>query len=253
MELQGLVALVTGATSGLGRAMALLFAREGAAVAVCGRSAERGAAVVQAIAAAGGRAAFFAADVTDPAAVAGLVAGVLASFGRIDILVNNAGISIPGTVTAISPEQWAATWQANVTSAYLCSYAVVPHMLERRSGSIIHVASGAALKGQKSRAAYCASKAALVGLTKAMAVDHSADGVRVNCLCPGVVETEMVRKVIEASPDPEETRRLMAARRLTPYPGTPEEVARAALFFASPRNVYTTGAILSVDGGTSVK
>lgn len=253
MQLQGLTALVTGATSGLGRGIALLFAQEGAAVAVCGRDAGRGSEVVSEIESQGGQAAFFAADVTAAAAVETMVAQVLARFGQIDILVNNAGLVIPGAIPAISPEQWETTWQTNVTSTYLLSHAVLPHMLARRSGAIVNMGSEAGLKGLRQRAAYCAAKAAVVGLTKAMAVDHSGDGVRVNCLCPGTVETDMVQRVIAGSPDPAATRQMMVDRRLTPYLGTVAEIARAALFLAAPANAYTTGAILAVDGGATAK
>lgn len=252
MKLQGLTAIVTGATSGLGRAIALLFAQEGAAVVVCGRNEERGMAVVREIGK-NGRAAFIQADVTDESSVQCMVEHVLSEFNQIDILVNNAGLMIPGSVPEITPEQWEKTWQTNVTSAYLVSHAVLPHMLARKSGVIVNMSSEAGLKGLKNRAAYCAAKTALIGLTKAMAVDHAGDGIRVNCLCPGTIETEMVHSLIESSPNPQQTRQMMLDRRLTPYLGTAAEIARAALFLSVPENAYTIGAILSVDGGAVVK
>ena len=244
------VALVTGATSGIGEAIARRFAAEGARVAVVGRNFERGAAVVRAINQAGGSAQFFAADVTSDDAVRGLVRAVLQRFGMLDIVVNNAGLSVPGTVVDTTPAQWDQVFAINVASAYLVSHHAMPHLLARRSGSVINISSEAGLKGLKDRAAYCAAKAALVGLTKAMAVDHSGDGVRINCICPGTVETPMVSRLIAEHASPQAMKDAFLQRRLTPYLGTPDDIAEAALYFALPGNRYATGAILSVDGGS---
>lgn len=244
------VALVTGATSGIGEAIARRFAAEGARVAVVGRNFERGAAVVSAINQAGGSAQFFAADVTSDDAVRGLVQAVLQRFGMLDIVVNNAGLSVPGTVVDTTPAQWDQVFAINVASAYLVSHHAMPHLLARRSGSVINISSEAGLKGLKDRAAYCAAKAALVGLTKAMAVDHSGDGVRINCICPGTVETPMVSRLIAEHASPQAMKDAFLQRRLTPYLGTPDDIAEAALYFALPGNRYATGAILSVDGGS---
>lgn len=253
MRLKDEVAIVTGATSGLGEAIAKRFAAEGATVAVVGRNQQRGDAVIGSIAAAGGKAAFFAADVTDDDQVRALVASVLHRFGGVSILVNNAGLSVPGTVADTTPEQWAQVFSINLTSAYLVSHHAIPHLLERGSGSVINISSEAGLKGLKNRAAYCAAKFALVGLTKAMAVDHSANGVRVNCICPGTVETPMVSRLIETHANPEKMRDEFLQRRLTPYLGTPDDIAEAAVYFALPGNRYVTGAVLSVDGGSAAK
>ena len=249
-RLRDQVALVTGATSGIGEAIARRFAAEGARVAVVGRHRERGDAVVRSITAAGGTAQFFAADVTSDDAVRGLVQAVRERFGTLDIVVNNAGVSVPGTVVDITPAQWDEVFRINVASAYLVSRHAMPHLLARRSGSVINISSEAGLKGLKDRAAYCAAKAALVGLTKAMAVDHSADGVRINCICPGTIETPMVSRLIETHADPKAMKSAFLERRLTPHLGTPDDIAEAALYFALPGNRYATGAILSVDGGS---
>ncbi len=251
--LQGEVALVTGATSGIGEAIARRFAAEGACVAVVGRDEERGQRVMREITARDGEAVFFPADVTDDAAVARLLARVVQTFGDLGIVVNNAGLSKAGTVLDTTPGDWEMLWHVNVTSAFLVAHHAMPHLLRRGAGAVINVSSEAGLKGLKDRAAYCAAKSAIVGLTRAMAVDHSPDGVRVNCICPGTVETPMIGRMIEANSDPRALKDAFLQRRLTPFLGTPEDVAEAALYLALPGNRYVTGAVLSVDGGASAR
>lgn len=247
--LRGETAIVTGATSGIGEAIARRFAAEGAQVAVAGRDRQRGERVVRDIRAAGGRAQFFAADVTRDPAVEAMVADVLRAFGDFGIVVNNAGLSRAGTVVETPAAEWEMLWQVNVGSAFLVSHHAMPHLLRRGAGSVINISSEAGLKGLKDRAAYCAAKAAIVGLTKAMAVDHSPAGVRVNCVCPGTIETPMISRMIESHAEPAALKDAFLQRRLTPYLGTPDDVAQAALYFALPLNRYVTGAVLSVDGG----
>ncbi len=249
MRLRDEVAIVTGATSGIGRAIALRFGAEGARVAVVGRSEDRGAEVVEAIVAAGGSAAFFAADVARESDVARLVTAVNSSLGSPSVLVNNVGLTLPGNVVDLDLATWEKTFSVNVTSVFLLSHHVVPHMLRAGRGSVINISSEAGLKGFRARAAYCAAKAALVGLTKAMAVDHSGRGVRVNCICPGTVETPMVARLIATNADPAALKAEFLQRRVTPFLGTPDDIAEAALYFALPGNRYATGAVLSVDGG----
>jgi Dehydrogenases with different specificities (related to short-chain alcohol dehydrogenases) len=251
VRLKGLNAIVTGATSGFGKAIAILFAKEGANVAVVGRNGERGEEVVRLIEENGGRAFFSQTDVTVDESVKNMVESVIDRFGHIDILINNAGVVVKGAAPDLSPEEWERSWQTNVTSVYLVSHYVLPHMLKRKCGVIVNMGSTAGIKGFKDRVAYCAAKFAVVGMTKAMAVDHSKDGVRVNCICPGAVETEAIKSMIENSPDPEQTRNMLLSRRLTPCLGTIEEIAEAVLFLALPQNRYLTGAILNFDGGTS--
>lgn len=250
LRLQDEVAIVTGATSGIGEAIARRFAAEGARVAVVGRNQERGDAVINAITKAGGTAQFFATDVTSDDAVRQLVQAVVDRFGKVSIVVNNAGLSVPGSVVDITPAQWDEVFRINVTSAYLVSHHAMPHLLRRGDGSVINISSEAGLKGFKDRAAYCAAKAALVGLTKAMAVDHSGSGIRINCICPGTIETPMISRLVESHANPQAMKNEFLQRRLTPYLGTPENIAEAAMYFALPGNRYTTGAILSVDGGS---
>jgi len=247
------VAIVTGATSGLGEAIAKRFAAQGASVVVVGRNQQRGENVVRAIADAGGVAVFHAADVTDEDAVRGLVEATVSRFGKLTSVVNNAGLSVPGSVLDISHEQWETVFRINVTSAYLVSHHAMPHLLKHGNSSVVNISSEAGLKGLKNRSAYCAAKAALIGLTKAMAVDHSPNGVRVNCVCPGTIETPMVSRLIADHENPAKMKEEFIQRRLTPYLGTPDDIAEAALYFASPANSFTTGAILSVDGGALAK
>ena len=209
--------------------------------------------VIDAAASPGGGVAFFAADVTDDAAVACLVQAVHERFGAIDIVVNNAGLSMPGTIVQTTPAQWADVLRLNLTSAFLVSHHVLPLLIARGRGGVIHIASEAGLKGLQDRAAYCAAKAGLVGLTKAMAVDHARDGIRVNCICPGTIETPMVARLIEDHPHPAAMREAFLQRRLTPFLGTPEDVAEAALYLALPGNRYVTGAVLAVDGGAAAR
>jgi NAD(P)-dependent dehydrogenase (short-subunit alcohol dehydrogenase family) len=247
------VAIVTGATSGIGRAIALLFAKEGAQIAVIGRDAARGEQTCQEIEALGQRAVFIPTEITEEKDVEEMVATTLAEFGQIDILVNNAGVVFPGSVIDTDLETWRKIYDVNVTGAYLASRYVIPHMLERQRGAILNISSEAGLKGLKERAAYCTAKAALIGLTKAMAVDHSPDGIRVNALCPGTVLTPMVQNLLDENPDPDALMERFLSRRCTTFLGTPEEVAQAALYLVSPEARYTTGAVLAVDGGASAK
>lgn len=253
MELNGMKVVVTGSTSGIGRSIASLFSQMGAEVAIVGRSYDRGMEIVDDLKQKGFKSSYFQADLTNELSVKEMVSSIIKKFERIDILVNNAGIVIPGTVTTLNLEQWESTWNNNVTSTYLVSHEVIPHMLLKGSGSIVNIASEAGLKGLKERAAYCAAKAAVIGLTKAMAVDYSNSGIKVNCLCPGTIQTESVNKMILKSADPMLTKKNMIERRLTPFLGTVDEVARATLFLANPINSYLTGTILTLDGGSSIK
>lgn len=253
MRLKDQVAIITGATSGLGEAIAYRFAKEGTKVAVIGRDQERGEKVVTAIHSSGGVGVFFRADLTVDTDVQHMVQSVVNCFGTIHIVVNNAGLVIPGNIVDITPSEWQKSLQTNVTSAYLVSHYAVPYLLKEQRGSVINISSEAGLKGFANRAAYSATKSALIGLTKAMAVDHSPSGIRVNCICPGTIETPMVQRTLAQHENPEQLKREFLQRRLTPGLGTPEDIAEAAVYFALPDNLYVTGAVLSVDGGALAK
>ena len=243
------VALITGAASGIGRATAVLFAREGSALALADINAEAGQHVAEQIAQAGGRVFFEPMDVTQAADCERLVERVIREFGRIDVLFNNAGIIRRATVLDLSEDDWDRVMAVNVKSIYLLSREVIPHMQKAGGGTIINTASGWGLTGGAKAAVYCASKGAVVLLTKAMAIDHGPHNIRVNCICPGDTDTGMLRE--EARQLGEESSRFLAesAKRPLGRVGTPEEIAQAALYLASDASSFVTGTALVVDGG----
>src|SRR5450631_80371 len=249
MQLSERVALITGGASGIGRATALLFAREGAAVALADVNADAGQRVVDEITQSGGRAFFEPVDVTRTADCQRLVERTIREFGRIDILFNNAGIIRRATVLDLTEDDWDRVMAVNVKSIYLVSREVIPHMQKAGGGTIINTASGWGLAGGAKAAVYCASKGAVVLLTKAMALDHGPQKIRVNCICPGDTDTGMLRE--EALQLGEESSRFLAesAKRPLGRVGSPEEIAKAALYLASDASSFVTGTALVVDGG----
>lgn len=253
MSLTNEVAIVTGATSGIGKGIATLFSNEGAKVVIVGRNEQRGNEVVETIKASGGEALFIQADVTVEEDVKHVVDTTMKTYGNIDILINNAGVVVPGSIPEVDFDNWKKVYDTNVTSTYLFCHYVLPIMIEKKKGSIINIASEAGVKGLKNRAAYCAAKAAVIGMTKAMAVDHSPYGIRINAISPGTIETPMVEQLINNAPNPEEMRQTFIDRRLLPYLGKVEEIAQCALFLASSKASYMTGANVIIDGGATVK
>lgn len=247
--LQGKVALITGGASGIGRATAILFAREGAAVAVVDRNEAGGRDVADTIAREGGRALFERADVTQ-AADCGRVVGVTSrEFGGLHILMNNAGIIRRATVLELSEADWDQVMGVNVKSVFLLSKCAIPLMRQAGGGSIVNTASGWGLVGGPKAVAYCASKGAIVLLTKAMAIDHGADNIRVNCICPGDTDTPMLRNEAQQLGKPSDRFLVEAAQRPLRRVGRPEEIAQAALYLASDASSFVTGTALVVDGG----
>jgi NAD(P)-dependent dehydrogenase (short-subunit alcohol dehydrogenase family) len=247
-QLSGKIAIITGGALGIGRATALLFAREGASVVVADVNQEAGRRVVEETVRAGGSGFFEAVDVTLAADCRRLVESTIRDLGRIDILFNNAGIIRRSTVIDLSEENWDRVMAVNVKSIYLLSREVIPHMEKQGAGSIINTASGWGLAGGAKAAVYCASKGAVVLLTKAMAIDHGPR-IRVNCICPGDTDTGMLRA--EAAQIGEETGRFLAdaAKRPLGRVGKPEEIAQAVLYLASDASSFVTGTALVVDGG----
>ncbi len=250
MKLKDRVAIVTGATSGIGEASARLFAEEGARVTVAGRDEARGRNVAAAIAAAGGKALFVRADVRLPADCERIVAETLRAFGgRLDVLFNNAGVFHPHNAVDCTEEEWDATVDSSLKGAWLMSRYSLPTMIAQGRGVIIHQASGWGIQGGDEAVAYCAAKGGLVVMTKAMAIDHGKQGIRVNCLCPGDVDTPMLALDAEARRMSYADYMKGAAHRPLGRVGTPIELARAALFLASDDSSFMTGAALVVDGG----
>jgi NAD(P)-dependent dehydrogenase (short-subunit alcohol dehydrogenase family) len=252
MRLHGKVAVITGASSGIGRATALLFSTEGAKVVVSDIDSDGGNETVRMIGDRNGDAFFVQADVSRGEDVRKMIGKTVEQYGKLDILFNNAGIGCAGTVVDIPEEKWDRTIEVNLKSVFLaCKYAI-PFMMKQGGGSIINAASVNGLFGFYNEAAYDASKGGVVLLTRATALDFGSRNIRVNCICPGVVETSMTRNWIESSPNPEEFRRELVGL----HPGlnrliTPDEVAHVALFLASDESSGITGAAYTVDGGYS--
>jgi NAD(P)-dependent dehydrogenase (short-subunit alcohol dehydrogenase family) len=246
-RLRGKIALVTGGGSGIGRAAALLFAREGAKVAVVGRRRRPLEATALAISRQGGVCLAVPADLSRGPEVARALRRVERHLGRPQVLFNNHGVFEAGSVERTSQRSWDRVLAVNLTAVFLLSRAVIPKM-RRHGGSIINNASTLGLVGMRDAAAYCAAKGGLVQLTRAMALDHAGEGIRVNAICPGVVDTPMWRSRRDRSGHPlkrEEFDVLHPLGRM----GTPEDVAALALYLASEESAWMTGSILTLDGG----
>ena len=252
-RLSGKMAFITGGGTGIGRACALLFAREDAKVAVAARRGEKLDAVAQEIIAEGHEALAVECDVTKKASVEAAVRAAEERFGGLNVIVNNAGALYVGTAEETSDEDWNRVITGNLTGTFLVSRAAVPALRRAGGGSIVNMGSYLGLVGLKSRAAYCASKGGVTLLTKAMALDHAAEKIRVNCICPALVETEMALDAIARMPDPAAYRKQRESQIPLGRAGRPEEVAQLAVFLASDESAWMTGNAIAIDGGTTAE
>jgi len=246
MRLAGKVAIITGGGSGIGKAIAQAFVREGAKVVIAGRDGKKLDAAAAEI---GSECLAVSADVSKTSDVQKLVDAALGKFQGINVLVNNAAVLLPGTAESLSEEDFDRTFAVNVRGLWLLSRAVLPHMRASGGGSIVNIASVLSMLGARNRVAYAASKGAVMAMTRAMALDHAAENIRVNCICPGIVATEMVARF---NLDENARRQRVAMHPMGRF-GQPEDVANTAVFLASDESGWTTGSVITVDGGYSAQ
>jgi len=249
MSLASKIALITGAGSGIGAAVARLFAREQAFVYVADINPLSGTETTEAIRRSGGKATFVQLDVTREDGCNTVANTVISEQGRLDILINNAGIGHVGTILQTTSQDLDRLYTVNVRGVFNMSKAFITGMIERKHGVIINMASVAGLVGLVDRLAYATTKFAVVGLTKSMALDHAKDGIRINCICPARVATPFVQARLKEYPDPKEAFREMSATQPVGRMGTPEEIADAALYLARDEAAFITGSALVIDGG----
>jgi meso-butanediol dehydrogenase / (S,S)-butanediol dehydrogenase / diacetyl reductase len=250
MRLKNKIAIVTGGGSGIGEATARLFAAEGATVIVADKNIVSAKAVAAEI---GGTASALEVDVATTVSVKAMIDGTVAKLGRLDVLFNNAGYGITGSVVETAEDDWDALMAVNVRGVYLgCKYAI-PHMIRQGGGAIVNTASTTSVAGIKDRAAYVTSKGAVAAMTRAMALDHVADNIRINCVGPGTIETPYFTKIFAGSNNPAGLRSALEARQPMNRLGRPEEIAKAVLFLASEDASFCTGSTLFADGGWTAR
>lgn len=247
-RLAGKIALITGGGTGIGRGTALAFAREGAKVAVAGRRVEKLQEVVSEIKVAGGEAIAVPCDVSRAADAQNAIRGTVEAFGKLDVLVNNAGVLHVSTIEEIPEDEWDRLIDANLKGPFLMCRAALPEFRKAGGGAIVNVGSVLGLVAMKKRAAYCASKGGLTLLTKAIAIDHGHENIRANCICPSIVETELVSQLFN-TPDGDRVKRERLATIPLGRMGRPADIAELAVYLASDESSWLTGAAIPLDGG----
>lgn len=253
MNFAGQVVLITGAGGGIGRRTAVMFAERGARVIVNDiGAAARGEETLALVRAAGSDGLYIGGDVTDSAQVENLVTSTVNAYGKLDIVINNAGIVLPGRVDNMSEDAFDRTMRVNVKGTFLVAKFAVRQMQKQGGGIIVNIASVAALKGITDRSAYCASKGAVLSLTRAMAADHLQDNIRVNCVCPGTTHTQALEDRMQALPNPEQARREFTGRQPMGRLGTESEIAYAIMFACCDEAAFMNGSIVSIDGGALI-
>jgi len=253
MKLRDKVAIITGAGKGIGQGIARVFVKYGAKVVVADWDEAAGAQTAEELRRSGGDAIFVKCDVSNEEQVKALIQATLDRYGRIDILVNNAGIGVYTPVLETSLEQWNRCLAVNLTGVFLCSKYALPHIKAAGGGAIVNIASVHSYQNVGGTAPYAASKGGVVALTRVMAIDHGRDNIRVNAICPGWIDTPLIRGIFANAPDPVEARRAVERRQILGRLGTPEEVGEAAAFLASDEASYITGASLMVDNGMTAQ
>lgn len=249
ISLEGKVAMITGGASGIGLGTAKRLAEVGASIALLDIDKARGKRAAKEIRKLGGDAEFFWCDVTSNSECEKTAEDVYREFGKIDILFNNAGVTVRKNTVELIEEEWDLVLSVNLKAIYLLSHHVIPYMIENGGGSIINTGSGWGLKGGPNAVAYCASMGGTVNLTRAMAIDHGRQGIRVNCVCPGDTDTPLLHDEAAQLGEDEDEFMREAAERPIGRLGIPEDIANAVLYFASDMSSWVTGAILVVDGG----
>ncbi len=250
MRLKGKIAVITGGGSGIGEATAQRFAEEGATVIVADKNLDGAKAVAAAI---GHGAYAVEVDTAKSASVKALIDGTVAKHGRIDILFNNAGYGITGSVVETSEDDWSALLAVNINGVYYGCKHAIPHMAKQGGGVIVNTASTTSVAGIKDRAAYVTSKGAVAAMTRAMALDHVHQNIRINAVGPGTIETQYFAKILKTHPDPQGFRRSLEVRQPMDRLGTPEEIAKAVLFLSCDESSFCTGTVLFADGGWTAR
>ncbi len=251
MKLEGKVAIVTGGSKGIGEGIARVFSSEGAKVVVASRGQEAGRRIAEQLGASKGQALYLPTDVRSSASVQATIAATVDRFGKLDILVNNAGYHISKNVEQTSEEEWELIIGTNLRGTFLCSKYAIPHLRTTR-GTIINIGSMVGLVGQSNAGAYSASKGGQIAMTRGMALDFAGDGIRVNAICPGWIETPLVEDWFSQQPDPQASRAYIYGAHPLGRIGTTEECGRAAAYLASADAAFVTGITLNVDGGVTL-